>query len=87
MSEDGTHMVQPDIDPGNAYRRLMPYERLRPGDEFWCGNGKWCLTRDEGCLANELPYRRMRKLPNAEAHGRALARTVQPLVDSLDGDK
>ena len=25
--------------------------------------------------------------PNAEAHGRAVARTVQPLVGSLDGDK
>ena len=24
---------------------------------------------------------------NAEAHGRAVARTVQPLVGSLDGDK
>ncbi len=26
-------------------------------------------------------------LENAEAHGRAVARTVQPLVGSLDGDK
>jgi hypothetical protein len=30
---------------------------------------------------------RARRSPNAEAHGRAVARTVQPLVGSLDGDK
>lgn len=37
--------------------------------------GKWKAAKWDVCN------------PNAEAHGRAVARTVQPLVGSLDGDK
>ena len=55
--------VRPDIDPGNAYRRLMPSDVLRDGDEYWC-NGEWFPTGDAGYLASELPYRRLREGSN-----------------------
>jgi len=64
-------LVRPDIDPGNAYRRLMPTEILQDGDEFWCRNGEWYKTGDQGELVgNELPYRRRREGPNTGLDGR-----------------
>jgi hypothetical protein len=56
-------LVRPEIDPGNAYRRLMPSDVLRDGDEYWC-NGEWFPTGDAGYLAFELPYRRLREGSN-----------------------
>ena len=52
-------LVRPEIDPGNAYRRLLPCETLLTGDEYWC-NGEWLVTGDVGYFAEELPYRRLR---------------------------
>ena len=55
-----------DLDPGNAYRRLLPSEVLCDGDEFWCRNGSWYKTGDQGELVgNEFPYRRLRDETNA----------------------
>ena len=62
MKTDEDQMVAPDIDPGNAYRRLMPTDILREGDEYWC-NGVWYSTGDEGYDATGLPYRRRREEP------------------------
>jgi len=57
LKPEDDQMVAPDIDPGNAYRRLMPTDILRQGDECWF-DGKWWPTGDEGYYATELPYRR-----------------------------
>ena len=65
LKPDDDQMVAPDIDPGNAYRRLMPTDILRQGDECWF-DGKWWPTGDEGYYATGLPYRRRREEPFEE---------------------
>ena len=54
------------------------------GDQY-----KYFADTDELVRDDVLKWQRKQKRakPNAEAHGRAVARTVQPLVGSLDGDK
>ena len=70
----------------------------RPGAVYERDGKRWLVTDlrreiDTGLIGGgrascwSVWGKRIDDLPNVEAHGRPVARTVQPLVGSLDGDK
>lgn len=55
-------LIRPDVLAGDGYRRLLPTETIRKGDQYE-HNGEWFDTGDPGYKATEFPYRR-RLAPN-----------------------
>ena len=65
---------------GNVLARLCWYPRWRQWVCEPAPNTIW----SQDCLADMREY--MLGLSNAEGHGRSVARTVEPLVGSLDSE-